>query len=190
MEERLANLGLLNYIAIAFLTVTATYGQSTTRALTWAEHPMLSWSDFQGHARRNTGEPSAMTDTGFRVQLECRGGALDIRVAAEFYKNSSWVKAGRKSAELLRHEQGHFDITELYARKMRKAIREARIDCKDDRRAEAAGKRIFEELDRGWEEAEKQYDAETGDGTDLAGQREASGRIGRELAELRGYRLN
>jgi hypothetical protein len=188
MEGRLENLGLLNYILIALLTAMAAYGQSTPRILRWEQHPALGWDDFKGRARRNTGEPSAVTDTGFRVQLECRGGALDIRVVTEFYVNSSWVKTGRKSAELLRHEQGHFDITELFARKMRKAIRDAKIGCEDDRRAEAAGKRIFDQLDQEWEKAEKQYDAETSDGTDLAKQKEASERIGRELAAISGYR--
>jgi hypothetical protein len=177
---------MLYYVAIALLTGTAV-GQSTPRALTWAQHPALGWDDFKGRARRNTGEPSAVTDTGFRVQLECREGALDIRVEVEFYSNSSWVKAGRKSVELLRHEQGHFDITELYARRMRKAIRNAHIGCDDDRQAEAAGKRIFGELDREWEKAEKQYDLDTGDGTDPVREREAVERIARELAELDGY---
>jgi hypothetical protein len=168
---------------VAFLAVAS--GQT----LRWEQHAALGWDDFKGRARRNSGEPSAVTDTGFRVQLECREGALDIRVEAEFYMRSSWVKAARKSVELLRHEQGHFDITELYARKMRRAIRDAKIGCEDDRRAEAAGKKIFEGLDREWEKAEKLYDAETRDGTDLVRQREASERIARELAELSSYRL-
>ena len=185
----MSRLGMFNYIVIGLLTAMAARGQSTARGLTWVQHPALSWNDFKGRARRNTGEPSAMTDTGFRVQLECRNGVLDIRVEAEFYPGSSWVKAGRKSAELLRHEQGHFDLTELYARKIRKAIREARIGCEDDRRAEAAGKKIFEELDREWEREEKRYDVETKDGTDWGKQREALERIGRELGELSGYRL-
>ncbi len=176
-----------NYIVIAVLTVMAAGGQSPPRVLTWAQHQALSWDDFKGRARRTTGEPSAVTDTGFRVQLECREGALDIRVEVEFYSNSSWVKPARKSPELLRHEQGHFDITELYARRMRKAIRDANIGCENDRRAEAAGKRIFAQLDREWEEAEKQHDADTMDGTDLVRQKEAAERIARELAALGGY---
>lgn len=170
---------------IVFFTTVAVYGQT----FRWEQHPALSWDDFKGRARPTTGEPSAVTDTGFRVQLECRESALDIRVVVEFYPNSSWVKAARKSAELLRHEQGHFDITELYARKMRKAIREAKIGCADDRKAEAEGKRIFDGLDREWERAEKAYDAETKDGTDLRKQKDASGRIGRELGEMSGFRL-
>jgi hypothetical protein len=168
---------------MVFFTAVAAHGQP----LRWEQHSALSWSDFNGRARRNGGEPSAVTDTGFRVQLECREGFLDIRVEAEFYKNSSWVKAARKSVELLRHEQGHFDLTELYARKMRKAIREARIGCEDDRRAEAAGKKIFDELDREWEKEQKKYDAETADGTDLVKQNEVSERIGKQLAELSRY---
>ncbi len=180
----MANLGL-----IAFFTAIAAYGQSTPRAFTWKQHPGLSWDDFRGRARRNTGEPSAVTDTGFRVQLECRESVLDIHVEAEFYGSSSWVKAGRRSAELLRHEQGHFDITELYARKMRKAIREAKIGCEDERRAEAEGKKIFEGIDREWGNEEKRYDVETRDGTDLVRQKEVSGRIGRELGELSEFRL-
>ncbi|HTB12745.1 MAG TPA: hypothetical protein VK752_14285 [Bryobacteraceae bacterium] len=178
---------MLKYIAIAFLIGTVC-GQSP-QGIPWDQHSPLSWDDFKGHARRHAGETSAETDTGFRVQLECREGHLDIRVAAEFYKTSSWVKAGRRSAELLRHEQGHFDITELYARKMRKAIREAKIGCADDRQAEAAGKKIFEEIDREWEGAEKRYDVETGDGTDWVKQKEALERIGREMGELSAYRL-
>jgi hypothetical protein len=161
--------------------------QSQPRVLKWNQHPTLNWTDFQGRPRRTTGEPSAVTDTGFRVRLECRENALDILVAAEFYPRSSWVKSPRKSPELLRHEQGHFDLTELYARKMIKAIRDANIACEDDRRAEAAGKKIFEQLDREWEKAEKQYDAETKDGTDLVIQKKALERIAKELTDPSRY---
>ncbi len=185
MEGELANLGLLNMFLIAIAAAQAGYGQSHPPALKWGQHPALSWTDFKGRARRDTGEPSAVTDTGFRAQFECRNGALEIRVEAEFYPNSSWVIARRKSAELLRHEQGHFDLTEVYARKMKKAIGEAKIGCEDDRRAEAAGKRIFDRLDQEWEEAEKQYDGETRDGTDLVKQRLASERIAKELEDLK-----
>ncbi len=123
-----------------------------------------------------------MTDTGFRTQLTCRDGFLDVESVAEFYPASSWVMPNRKLESLLRHEQGHFDITEIYSRKMKKAIREVRLGCD-----EAAGKRILSRLDRGWERAEKQYDVETKDGLDAARQASASQRIARELAELKDY---
>jgi hypothetical protein len=154
----------------------------------WDRHPTLSWEDFKGRANRFVREPSAVTDTGFRTQLVCRDGVLDLDGGAEFYPNSSWVKADRKLGALLRHEQGHFDITEVYARKMRKAIREARIACEDETRADAAGKKILSGLDLEWEKAEKGYDLKTKDGTDVARQGAASERIARELAGLSGFR--
>ena len=70
---------------------------------------------------------------------------------------------------------------------MKAAIREAKIGCEDERQAEAAGKRIFDRLDQEWEKAEKRYDVETRDGTDLVKQRLASERIAEELAELSTY---
>ena len=161
-----------------FLCLVAAWGES---AILWAEHSKLSWSDFKGRAPRTVGEPSAVTETGFRMQLVCRAGSLDIDVAAEFYPGSSWVKANRKSGELLRHEQGHFDITELYAKKMKKAVRDAGIGCEDDARAEAEGKRVVGSVNREWEKAEKDYDVETKDGTDLVRQRGVSERIAGEL---------
>jgi hypothetical protein len=84
---------------------------------------------------------------------------------------------------LLKHEQGHFDLTELYARNMRKIIRYARIGCD-----EAAGKRVLAPIDAEWVRAERQYDAETRDGIDSASQAAASNRIAEQLAALRDYR--
>ncbi len=145
---------------VAFVIIAS--GQN---AFSWEQHPKLSWSDFKGNPQRGSAHLDAVTDTGFRTQLICRGGILDIDILAEFYPNSSWVKPNRKLTSLLKHEQGHFDITELYVRKMRNAIRNAQIGCEDDAKAEIAGKGILRPLDQEWEKAEKRYDAETKDGS-------------------------
>jgi hypothetical protein len=171
-------------IPIAFIAMTAD-GQN---AFSWEQHPKLSWNDFKGKPERIATHPEAVTDTGFRTQLMCRERILDIKIVAEFYQNSSWVKPGRKLPSLLRHEQGHFDITELYVRKMRKAIRDAKIDCEDDAKAEIVGKGILRPLDQEWEKAEKQYDAETKDGIDIARQTAATERIAAELGALSRYK--
>jgi hypothetical protein len=163
----------------------ALYGESA-RGVSWNLHPKLSWDDFKGRPARLGPEPSAVTDTGFRTQLVCRDGILDADSVAEFYPGSSWVRPNRKLTSLLKHEQGHFDITEIYARKMSKAIRDAKIECADETKADAAGKKILSALDKEWEKAEKAYDVETKDGTDAVRQAAASERIASEL----GYRAN
>jgi hypothetical protein len=169
-------------IFVAFVTIAN--GQN---AFSWEQHPKLSWSDFKAKPQRGLEHPEAVTDTGFRTQLMCRGGTLEIDILAEFYPNSSWVKPNRKLTSLLKHEQGHFDITELYVRKMRNAIRNAHVDCEDDAKAEIAGKGILRPLDQEWEKAEKHYDAETKDGSDIVRQTAASERIAAELKAFSRY---
>ena len=164
-------------LAIAFLTALL----GAPLGIPWERHPSLTWDDFKG--RPGTArEPSAVTDTGFRTQLICRDGLLDLEGGAEFYPNTSWVKPDHKLDRLLTHEQGHFDITELFTRRMKKAIRDARIGCEDESKADAAGRRILSALDEEWVKTEKAYDHDTKDGTDAVSQNQASARIARDLA--------
>ncbi|WP_051477710.1 DUF922 domain-containing protein [Aquimarina pacifica] len=48
---------------------------------------------------------------------------LKMNLATYFYKNRSWL-GDKNDPKLLAHEQLHFDIAELFARKMRKAFEE------------------------------------------------------------------
>lgn len=154
---------------------------------TWAQHPTLTWNDFQGPPLKFAPGLRALTDIGLTPSLECRQGVWDVRVEANFHPAGSWVEPRHKgSVELLQHEQGHFDITELYARKMRKAIRDARISCEDRPRDEI----ILDELGKDYEAKEEQYDRNTQPkgGIDSARQNAASRDIANELAALNAYR--
>ena len=96
-----------------------------------AQHPTLTRDDFKAARQKSISYPSALSDTGFKYQLVCSNGMLDIDVAAFFSPNGSWVKPDGKTPELLRHEQGHFDMAELYALRLRKATPDAKISCDD-----------------------------------------------------------
>lgn len=76
------------------------------------------------------------------------GGLLDIDAAAFFSPSGSWARLDGKTPELLTHEQGHFDMAELYALRLRKAIQDAKIGCEDTAKANAAGERIVGEFQR------------------------------------------
>ena len=52
---------------------------------------------------------------------------LAHEVKSNFYPDLSWVKEVNNPAYLLAHEQLHFDITELHARKLRKRLAEYEI---------------------------------------------------------------
>ena len=87
------------------------------------------------------------------------------------------MRADGKTPELLRHEQGHFDMAELYALRLRKAVQDAKVGCADTAKANAAGEKIAGEFQRDWLNAEREYEEDTQYGTDLGKQDAASKRI-------------
>ena len=59
--------------------------------------------------------------TEWRIKVEhhvIQDSVLFI-ISAYFDKNLSWVKERRQADNVLSHEKGHFDLAEIYARKLR-----------------------------------------------------------------------
>ena len=59
------------------------------------------------------------------------GGNLSFKVAAVMDKNESWMKEEFRSTKILYHEQGHFDIAHMYARKLDAHLRKTTFTRKD-----------------------------------------------------------
>jgi hypothetical protein len=173
-------------VASLVLGCLATLGQSSPD-YTWPQHPRLTWDDFKASPPKSTSYPSAVSDTGFKYQLVCKNGMLDIDAAAFFSPSGSWVRPDGKTPELLRHEQGHFDMAEVYARRLSKAVLDARIGCGDTANANAAGEKVVGEFQREWQEAEREYEGDTKYGTDLRKQDAASSRIAADLTALSAF---
>ena len=87
----------------------------------WAEDYSLCWGDFNGKPGIE-----AIGDAGTAVAIKAKPymvkNKIHYDVHALFNKNKSWYRD--QSSTLLAHEQLHFDIAELYARKARKKIKE------------------------------------------------------------------
>jgi hypothetical protein len=64
---------------------------STTASLSWSFQYEIQWSP---------------TSCLFRI--------THIDSAARFHPESSWVRPGHQTTDVLQHEQGHFDIAEIY----------------------------------------------------------------------------
>ncbi|MBX9449849.1 MAG: hypothetical protein KL787_09070 [Taibaiella sp.] len=85
--------------------------------LHWSKDRKLTWDDFQG-IPDTTSTGMAGTSSGFVTKSKYTSDStISIVVSAVFYKKESWVKAEFKDSATLNHEQGHFDIAEVYARK-------------------------------------------------------------------------
>lgn len=89
----------------------------------WKEGYRLKWSDFKGKADKTT-QMQALTFSSVKVHTESEGSLLKVEVICFFDRNQSWAKdTGMTGAPLLlKHEQLHFDITELYARMIRQKV--------------------------------------------------------------------
>ncbi|MGC1206278.1 MAG: DUF922 domain-containing protein [Flavobacteriaceae bacterium] len=112
----------MSLIVCSFLLV-----QNDEPVLSWNESNKLSWSDFKAQSDHKV---SAVAITasgisfGFSVTQTDNNQVIsfDADVSAHFYPEKSWFKPELADNHLLDHEQLHFDITELHARKFREQI--------------------------------------------------------------------
>ncbi|WP_111683814.1 DUF922 domain-containing protein [Winogradskyella tangerina] len=99
---------------------------SNEETITWNEERKLTWEDFKAGADANS-EAVALTASGitFGYSVKTSGRRIigfSTSVEAHFYPNKSWYLSDSANDYILGHEQLHFDITELYARKFRQQL--------------------------------------------------------------------
>jgi hypothetical protein len=130
--------------------------------LVWQADVPLTRSDFE--APPDPDSPpyqTAGSKLTSSIQLSCTGDVPDFRVVAEFDRNSSWARPEMPD-RLLRHEQLHFDIAEVYARRSRREFREIDDPCRNA----AAVRAMAQRNDALGGEVQRLYDEETGHGTE------------------------
>jgi hypothetical protein len=103
----------------------------------WKKDQSLSFEDFKGRpVQKDTAGSGTYSQEALTHRLGTIVTALDVLVRTDKGKTiftiraamdtkASWIR-NREDAITLRHEQGHFDIAEIYARMLRKNIRKAK----------------------------------------------------------------
>jgi hypothetical protein len=87
----------------------------------WDRNNKLSWDNFNGIPPKDSLNFDALTYYGYKYSLKTINNLLiSFNSYLFFRKNKSWVRI--KTPSLLNHEQGHFDIAEVYMRKFRKEV--------------------------------------------------------------------
>ncbi|WP_460219139.1 DUF922 domain-containing protein [Psychroserpens sp. MEBiC05023] len=133
----------------------------------WRADRKLTWDDFKGEPDlENFPNALAVTNSGFGYESAknlFKDGKLFVQ--SIFNTDRSWVLPHAKNDYVLRHEQIHFDLTEIYARKLRKAFSDAKINSSKLYRANEIFNKIYAEL----RFKQEQYDEETlrGEKTDI-----------------------
>ncbi len=154
---------------------------SDLNTVSWSES-QLKWSDFQ--AEPNPAEfEDAYSSIKYRytwiVTSEKFGNEIkfsiqNISLIPEFHRNLSWVRLALATDNLLKHQQGHFDLAELHKFEMMNDLKklenkwyQTRGENDEQRKQfarEDSGTMIANEMIK-WDkfliEKQKQYDSET-----------------------------
>lgn len=150
--------------------------------LSWNEFYPLQWYDFQGEP-----DESSQADAAASIQIKAKPflvkNKVHYNVVAVFNRKKSWAR--EKSASLLAHEQLHFNIAELYARKIRKKVKALQDAGTDDvKEFNAAIEALLVESNK----ADIEYDLETLHGALLRKQRKWEADVKAGLRALEGYK--
>ncbi len=111
-------------------------------SISWNDNYKLTWDDFIGNPDSNS-DAVAITASGITFSYSISKNGDDVEsfkalAFAYFYPKKSWVKLEEADVHILAHEQLHFDITELHARKLRQALTKVSISQNVNEELDAA----------------------------------------------------
>jgi hypothetical protein len=148
----------------------------------WRCNYKLQWSDFKGMPPAETSW-NAVCGSHIKAKGYRDGKLPNFRVTNYFVRSESWSK-DTTSISLLEHERLHFDISEIFARKIRHAVDSLR------RKGEANVKAYSKVIDSWlvvWDAWTETYDEETSHGLRSSRHAEWVIKIRKELNVLEKY---
>jgi len=159
----------MKLLAAVLLCLLLSPTTSKEEKISWAEDRKLTWEDFKGVP---SGPPDYVASTNSGVSFsfsykERNGrGIVDYTIKSFFYPELSWYRPEKVSNYILGHEQMHFDISELCARKLRKSLAE----LPHDRDFKAISENIYNQNEADRREMQSQYDKDSDHSKDRDGE--------------------
>lgn len=149
----------------------------------WSEDRKLTWKDFKAPPPRYT-EDAALTVTNLKNHYSSDYVTIDLEIRAIFKPLKSWVREEGKTDAILKHEQVHFDIVELFARKLRKKLLQASFSHSTFKKEiDALVKKHWEDCN----EFQSDYDGETDHSKNAVKQKEWEEKVSRMLDEVKEF---
>jgi predicted secreted Zn-dependent protease len=127
----------------------------TNNQIPWSASRKLTWSDFKGNPDPNSSN-AALTSSNINIEFGYNEKGFQYSIKCNFDKNRSWVRI--KNNDVLVHEQGHFDIAEIYARQLNKLMKAYRFNAKT---ASNDVNQLYETTMKQHRQTQTQYDQET-----------------------------
>jgi len=130
-------------------------GKQPNHMIDWKPDRKLTWKDFEAKPLVQT-DNAALTSSNINFKFGYGSAGFHYSITCRFDKSRSWVKI--KTDHILAHEQGHFDIAEIHARKLKKALSEYKYN---EATVSADINKIYEGLMKQHHEMQSLYDQQT-----------------------------
>lgn len=151
---------------------------STRNYIFWSDDYQLIWTDFDELPNRYSGH-SAYSVVGHFSELEITDTYYRATIRTYFDRSKSWSR--NWVPILLAHEQGHFDLAELYARKFRKSVLS---EMNEGTLTVESFEKLSYEIDQELKTAHNEYDEATDFSRDYRSQLLWNERIEQDLQNL------
>jgi hypothetical protein len=90
-------------------------------SINWRTRRELNWTDFKATPVESAPN-AALTSTSILLSYAYDKKSVTFQLKCVFHPEKSWVRVN--SPHILAHEQGHFDISQLFTRKLFKSLSE------------------------------------------------------------------
>jgi hypothetical protein len=158
--------------------------QSCEKEFSWSKDRKLIWSDFRGIIPKFASDVTAATiscEIGFETSsVSSDNDDLKIHVYNKFSKNESWSRREDQNAEVLNHEQGHFDLCELFTRKLRERLSNLSFNMNT---MKGALRSVYDQTLADYRATQELYEAETHHGVNPQQQARWDRFLTQELAQ-------
>jgi hypothetical protein len=144
----------------------------------------LKWTDFSGPIPSSS-KFDALTHSSISLDFEGQNISLNFTIKSQFTPSKSWKRAG-VDTYILKHEQGHFDITEYHARLLRKNLKSYKY--KSFASISIDIQRMFDEASDAANEMQVRYDEETNHSINRKKQSKWNKKIKNLLSKTSGYK--
>ena len=147
----------LKYFLLLSLPIPiAAFAQSRDEELLdWSASRKLTWNDYKASPEPGS-DAAASTTSYLAIEYNITRNSFDYKIESRFSKTRSWGL--HKTAYILSHEQGHFDIAEVFARKLNKQMSEYRFN---KRTYQQDLNEIYHDILGEKEKVQNDYDKET-----------------------------
>ncbi|RNC86826.1 MAG: DUF922 domain-containing protein [Winogradskyella sp.] len=175
---------------IVFLVFVSCVGAQNNdlETMSWNENRPLKFSDFRDRPNPNT-DAAALTASGisFGFSINREGSRVtdfSTDVDCVFYPTKSWFKKEHTTQHILKHEQLHFDITELHARMFRQKISQLRPSSQ----IKSQLNQLYKAISKASSQMQQLYDEETRHSIDRPKQAAWQAYVAAELKKLNAFK--